>query len=227
MDDATTREAFVEALNQLRPGWVMAGDAIVGPDGAVVRFGERHVSEVVGHLDVQFVLNDNASQPIELWDCVSGYGETPVDRARFAAQLWAQTTASALLEFKYSGTGEFAGHYHGDDADGFSGWHAIHGGIAGFGGTDRPSKLQEWWLTNPVLPALARALDDLLHEREGPFGLKILFGGDGIAEVRVNGEVHDGASSTLASLPWPRLDPPNFVRSYVVLAHRETKVSKV
>lgn len=227
MNDATTYEAFREVLNALQPGWVMTGDAISGPGGAVVRLGERHRSEAEGHVDVQFVVDDGSPRPIELWDCVAGYGDTHADRAQFATHVWRQTTAGVLLELKYSIRGEFADHYHGADADGFAGWHTIHGGIVGFGSTDSASKLQQWWLNNPLLPALARALGDSLDEKDGPFGLKILVGGDAVAEVRVNGEQHDVASSMLASLSWPRLDPPAFVRSYVLLVHRESEVSKI
>jgi len=97
----------------------------------------------------------------------------------------------------------------------------IAGAITGFGSGASPSALQQWWLENPVLPALARALGDSLNEQDAPYGLKILFGGDGVAEVRVNGEQHDAASSALASLPWPRLNPPGFVRSYLLVLHRE------
>ena len=227
MNDATTYEAFMEVLNALRPGWHMTGDAISGPGGAVVRLGQRHESEVEGHVDVEFVFNDSSSRRIELWDCVTGYGETPGDRAQFAAHVWGQTTAGVLLELKYSLKGEFADHLYGADADGFSGWHAIHGGIIGIGDADSAGKLQQWWVNNPLLPALARALSDSLDQKDGPFGLKILFGGDEVAEVRVNGEGNEVASSMLASLSWPRLKPPAFVRSYVLLVHREAEVNKV
>lgn len=221
MNDATTYEAFREVLNAMRPGWIMKEDAIAGPGGAVVRLGENHESEVEGHVDVQFVLDDSSFRRIELWDCVMGYGETPTDRAQFAAHVWGQTTGVVLLELKYSRTGEFADHLYGTEADGFSGWHAIHGGIIGIGDADSAGKLQQWWLDNPLLPALARCLNESLDEKDGPFGLKILFGGDEVAEVRVNGERNEVASSMLASLSWPRLDPPAFVRSYVLLVHRE------
>lgn len=115
MNDAVTYEAFREVLNSLRPGWVTMGDAIVGPDGATVRLTQRHESLSEGHVDVQFVLDDNAPRKVELWDCVVGYGTTPADRARFAAYLWGQTTAGTLLELKYSRRGEFADHYHATD----------------------------------------------------------------------------------------------------------------
>lgn len=227
MNDAIAREAFRDVLNMLRAGWVITGDAIVGPESAAVRLTQRHESRSEGHVDVQFVLDDTAARRIELWDCVAGIGISHSDRARFAAHLWGQTTAGALLELKYSLQGEFADHYHGADTGGFSGWHAIAGAIIGFGNGEAPVKLQQWWLSNPVLPILARALDESLTEEEAPFGLKILFGGDGVAEVRVNGERNEAASSALASLPWPRLEPAGFVRSYVILLHRERNGSGV
>jgi hypothetical protein len=214
-------EAFCDALNALLPGWVLKGKSIVGPGGAAVRLGQRHPSNAEGHVDVQFVVDDEAPRRIELWDCVSGYGATPTARARFAADLWAQTTAVALLEVKYSKKGEFADHYRGRDAGAFSGWHAIAGGIVGFGKGDSPYQLQRWWSQNPILPTLAGALRDSIREEDCPCGLKILFGGDCVAEVRVNGELHETASAALATLPWPRLDPPGFVRSYVLVLHRD------
>jgi hypothetical protein len=174
-----------------------------------------------GHVDVLFVLDEVAERRVALWDCVTGYGATPASRAQFAAGLWAQTTAVALLELKYSRRGQFADHYRGNDAGGFPGWHSIAGAIMGFGKGDSASKLQQWWLGNPILPTLAHALSDSMSEQDCPYGLKILFGGDNVAEVRVNGEQHEGASVALARLPWPRLDPAGFVRSYVLVLHRD------
>jgi hypothetical protein len=77
-------------------------------------------------------------------------------------------------------------------------------------------------MDNPVLPALSLAVDSSLDKLACPHGLKIFFGGDDVAEVRLNGERHDAATATLAGLNWPRLGPAGFVRSYVVLVHPET-----
>jgi hypothetical protein len=222
MTDAIAHEAFRDALNALKPGWEVTERGIVGPKGAVVRLLQQHPSQSEGHVDVQFVLNDGAPVRLTLWDCVAGVGRTPADRAQFAAHLWSQTTAGALLELKYSLRGEFADHFSGDDPAGFQGWHSICGAILGYGHGDSPDQLQQWWLDHPILPVIARALDDSLNEHAGPHGIKILFGGDGVAEVRLNGEAHGPASEALANLDWPRLDPPGFVRSYVIAVHRET-----
>ena len=119
-------------------------DGLTGPERAMVRLGQQHASGNDGHVDVQFVFNDRASTKSELWDCVSGFGETALEQAQTAAQFWANTTAPALLEFKYSHRGEFADHYRGDDPSGFTGWHVICGGILGVGHDDSPGKLQNW-----------------------------------------------------------------------------------
>jgi len=221
MDDSVAREAFCEVLNSLKMGWRVAGSEIAGPGHARVRLDRRHPSQSDGHVDVEFVLDDGAREKIGLWDCVAGFGATAAARARSAAHLWASTTARALFELKYSGRGEFADHFHGHEPEGFAGWHVICGAIIGFGHGDSPQKLQEWWLQNPLLPALSTALAGSLDERSCPHGIKILFGGDGIAEVRLNGEAHAQASALLATLAWPRIEPAGFVRSYVVVLHRD------
>lgn len=223
MTDPILLEAFRDALNALKPGWSVTRDGIVGPGGAVVRLTQRHEVQSVGHVDVQFILSDASTRPAVLWDCVAGFGATPAERARFAARLWSQTTAGALCELKYSLRGEFADHFRGNEPGGLTEWHVICSPILGFGAGESSCKLQQWWLDNPVLPSLTHALGDSLSEQDCPHGIKILFGGDGdgIAEVRVDGEPHEAASTALAGLAWPRLEPPGFVRSYVIALHRD------
>jgi hypothetical protein len=84
-----------------------------------------------------------------------------------------------------------------------------------------PRQLQEWWLANPRISVLATTLEPTLEEATCPHGIKILFGGDGIAEVRVDGDHHEAASVALRDLGWPRLVPAGFVRTYIVALHRE------
>jgi hypothetical protein len=182
---------------------------------------QRHSVDNEGHVDVQFLIDRPGAESICLWDCVSGFGATAEARARFAAGLWAQTGGAACLELALSLRGDFADHYRGSEPGGFTNWHVIMGAIIGFGASDSASALQNWWLTHPVLPALARVLSCDLNEQRGPHGLKILFGGNRVAEVRLDGERHDGASRALASLAWPTLEPAAFVRSFVVLLHPE------
>jgi hypothetical protein len=214
-------EAFRQALEAIKPGWHRSDRGLIGPEGACVRLAQRHCVEGEGHVDVLFELNGANPTLTHLWDCVSGFGQTPLDRARIAAHIWSQTTAPALLELKYSKRGEFADHYHGHEANGFHGWHVIAGAVLGFGHGESAENLQKWWLKNSVLPTLSTALSDSLGEQSCPHGIKILFGGNDLAEVRVDGECHEDASLALRNLPWPRLTPIGFVRSYVVVLHRE------
>jgi hypothetical protein len=221
MSDEFIIEAFCDALNSLKPGWVITNRGITGPAGALIRFAQRHESQSECHVDVQFILDESSDSEGHLWDCVSGFGDIPVARARAAAHLWSSTTGAALLELKFSRRGEYADHYRGRDANGFVGWHIICGAILGFGHERSPEELQTWWLNHPVLPRIAGALDESLSDEACPHGVKILFGGNGVAEVRINGELHPAASKALADLPWPRISPPGFVRTYVVLLHRD------
>lgn len=219
-------EAFRDALNALKPGWVITERGLVGPGGALVRLGQRHSSDDEGHVDVQFEPDEAKPLKTSLWDCVSGFGDSPTENARTAAHLWSHTTAGAFLEFKYSGRGEFADHYRGADPLGFVGWHVISGAVMGFGKGDSPGRLQQWYLDNAVLPALSRAMSASMDERACPYGIKILMGGDCVAEVRLDGERHESASAALAALPWPRLNPPGFIRCYLLVLHRETESTK-
>ena len=214
-------EAFRNALNALKPGWNLYNDALIGPGGALVRLAQLHQSESNGHLDVEFRLDANSGNSKPLWDCVCGFGDSPAERAQTAAHIWSVTTAGALLELKYSLKGEFADHYRGTDPDGFTGWHVVSGPILGYGEGASPDQLQQWWLNHSVLPPVFNALKDSLDPTTCPHGIKIFFGGEDFAEVRLDGEVHEAASQALATLPWPRLQPAAFVRSYVIAVHPE------
>ena len=209
--------AFAEALDAIKPGWRVDGEEVVGPDGVRLRFANRHPAASDGHVDVEFVLGEGRS----LWDCVAGFGESAVDKAQAAAHIWCSTSGGALLELKYSGRGEFADHYRGHESQGFAGWHAISGAIIGYGHGDAPDQLQRWWLAHPLLTRLSGVLGREVSEERAPHGIKILFGGDGVAEVRLNGDVHPAATQMLLDLDWPRIEPAGFVRSYVILLEPE------
>ena len=160
-----------------------------------------------------------------LWDCVTGSGGTDEDIGRTAAHILGSTSALALFELQYSRKGEFADHYRGHESEGFRDWHSIAGGVVGYGDEGNASRLQTWWINNPFLPVISRAIDPDLDEQSAPHGLKILLGGNEIAEVRLNGNRHEGASKALVELGWPRLTPPAFVRSYVIAIRRETEAN--
>lgn len=214
MENRQVVTAFAAALATVSPGWTIDGPRLVGPRGTSIGFEPLHDGGP-GHLDVGFTLPSGAI----ISDCVVGIGTTPVEMAEAAARLWVATTATAVLELSLSGTGEFADHYRADDNEGFAGWHAIAGSMIGYGHGDSPQVLQEWLLAHPPLPLIASAIRPALAGSAGPHGVKLIFGGDDIAEVRLDGIVHEGASTVFRKLPWPRLTPLGFVRTFFLLAH--------
>jgi len=212
--------AFHSTLNALKPQWIVHGDALHGPDGAVVRFAERHQASSNGHVDVEFILNHLNPDSPRLWDCVSGFGPSLSDCAHSAAHIWTSTSGVTLLEMKYSGRGEFADHFHGHEPEGLLGWHSICSAVLGYGRGSSADALQAWWLgRQTALPAIAPLLRNI--PGDGPHAVKIFFGAQDVAEVRVDGEIHAGASAALLALDWPRIEPPGFLRVFVIALHRE------
>lgn len=212
--------AFCSELNKLKPGWTIQNDIIRGPEDAAVRFCTLHLVSSPGHADVEFSFQDGASDSLRLLDCVMGFGENIDECASSAAKIWGSTSAPALLELKYSRKGKYADHYFGHEPHGLKGWHSICSPIIGWGRGDGGKALQEWWLsTQQVLPAIAPALADLRGDQ--PHAVKILLGGQDIAEVRVDGQHHEAASAALLALNWPRQASPSFARAFAIAIHRE------
>lgn len=212
--------AFCEALNDLMPGWSVTDEAVIGPENAVIRFSEEHCADSDGHIDVSFSFSDSDPDGLRLWDCVSGFGKTIADCASTAAKIWSSTSAPALLELKYSRSGHFAGHFHGHEPEGLMGWHCICGSVMGYGLEGSGAALQDWWISRQtVLPAISASLSDLADGI--PHAIKIFFGGLDIAEVRVDGYIHEHATSILLSLDWPRMESVGFLRVFVIALHRE------
>jgi hypothetical protein len=213
-------EAFCSVLNNMLAGWsALEENLLRGPGGATVRLLSLHNSESEGHVDVEIVFESANGGQIVLTDCVVGSGATHEQKAQVAAHRWAQTTAAAAFELYYSGKGLYATHLFGADADGFTGWHSICGGLLPYGDHSHGQRLVDWWLCSTPLPTLSSVLDGHLDDRHGPYGLKILFGIEDIAEVRVGGEVHEKASSSLQAMDWPR--GKAVLRTFLIPIHRD------
>lgn len=209
--------AFGAALQSRVPGWKVRGDSVKRRGMAITISRGAHSDP--RHLDVACRLAILPAGHPGLNDCVVGFGDTPGRIGATAAHLWASTTASALPERQDSRRGEFAEHYRGDDPSGLPGWHCIHGAIIGYGDGGHAADLQRWWLEHPLLPMLADVLGPELDPIAAPHGIKLLFGGEQVAEVSVNGVARPAASDALLRLDWPRRSPPAFVRSYVIALH--------
>jgi hypothetical protein len=211
-------QAFCNALSSKLSGWQLRKEDLVGPCGLVLRFGELHPSNSPGHIDIEIIFDEGNDDSTVLVDCAVGFGGTQEERVKNCAHLWVATTGVCVLELKYSLTGEFACHYGAQDPGGLLGWHAICGDLIGYGRGTGAKALQDWWMkSNNVLPSIAPAMEGL---SDSPHGIKIFFGGEDTAEVRIDGEYHESASQALAGMDWPRNDPSSFLRAYVIAIHR-------
>ncbi|WP_449064372.1 DUF6348 family protein [Planomonospora algeriensis] len=203
--------------------WRVTDDMVRGPGSAAVVLGEDHTGNP-GHLDLDFVLNVDRPEDTMISDCVAGYGATPEEAVDRAIRFWLGTTGSALLELLIQ-DGSFACHFAPDAPDGFPGWHAIHGGVTGWGTGDDSLAVQDWAVDNPLLSHLAPVLGDTF-DRDHLIGVKAFFGGGEdteAAEIRVDGVRHEAASEVLAGLDWPRpAECLSYARTFLLLVHRET-----
>jgi hypothetical protein len=203
--------------------WRIQDGMAKGPGTTAVVLRDDHAGSP-GHLDVDFVLDVGRPDDTTITDCVAGYGATPADAVDRAIQTWLDTTGSAMLEVLVQ-DGSFAAHFGPDDADGFPGWHAVHGAITGWGTGDDHDAVQRWAVQHALLPHLAPALKGTFdHGRL--IGVKAFFGGgEGgeTAEIRVNGDHHAAGSRALADLDWPRpAAGVSYARTFVLLIHDET-----
>ncbi|MFD1545891.1 DUF6348 family protein [Nonomuraea guangzhouensis] len=203
--------------------WHATDGMVKGSGSVAIVLGEDHTGNP-GHLDLDFVLNVDQPEDTTISDCVAGYGGTPEETVDRAIQIWLDTTGSALLEL-LSQDGSFAGHFAPDAPDGFPGWHAIHGGITGWGTGDDFLAVQHWAVDHPLLSVLAPVLGSTF-DRDHLIGIKAFFGGGKeteTAEIRVNGVHHEAASEMLADLDWPRpVEGLSYARTFLLLVHNET-----
>lgn len=136
-----------------------------------------------------------------------------------AADNWVQTAGACLLEL-LDRRGRFADHAGPDHKRGFPGWHSITSGAVGLGlDTAENRRLQTALVDANVLHRIA---DTFTADLESPYfnGVKVFYGGrPGAmqAEVRVNGERHEAASTAMAALNLPEPTTFTTVRCYALL----------
>ncbi|MFD7733296.1 DUF6348 family protein [Kitasatospora phosalacinea] len=207
--------------------WQVVGEEVRGPGALAVRIGEPREDDP--HRVELLFLADRDRPETAVPDQLTGTGggsgagrggdEDPLRRG---VEVWASTAGAALIEL-VAHNGRFAGHLDPSDPDGLPGWHAVHGGVVGWGTGKRFHDVQDWLVRNPVLPALAPALDGDLG-RDQLVGVQVYFGGGAgrrTAEVRVHGEVHAAASAALDALDWPRVaEGDAYARTFVLLVRR-------
>ncbi|RAJ35820.1 hypothetical protein K353_05023 [Kitasatospora sp. SolWspMP-SS2h] len=208
--------------------WRVEGEEVRGPGELAVRLGAAPDDDP-DRLELVF-LADRDRPETAVRDRVPRIDGGDQDPVRRGVEAWASTTGAALIEL-VAHNGRFAGHLDPSDPDGLPGWHAIHGGVVGWGTGRHFHDVQDWLVRNPVLPALAPALGGDLG-RDQLVGVQVHFGGSGgnggsaggagqSAEVWVHGEPHAAASAALAGLDWPRVTEGDaYARTFVLLVRR-------
>jgi hypothetical protein len=212
----TVLRLLAARLNGLGPKFVARHDVVVGPDGCGVALLDSDHSDSPRHLDLAFARSFQHPET-SIYDCVQAPGATDEESWGHAVDLWAATTAVAVIE-SLAMNRQYAAHVNAAAENGFAGWHAVLGGIMGWG-LDDPDRLPAWIQHHALLPILAPELTGDLDRPEYN-GIKIFFGGQGdgeTAEVRVNNRVHRQASEALLALDWPR--SRDYVRTFVLLLH--------
>ncbi|MFF2038826.1 DUF6348 family protein [Kitasatospora sp. NPDC058170] len=211
------QRCVVREMARLGQVFVIDGEVVRGPGTTAVAVRE-HPGDDGGHVDLGFVLHLGRADAPVVWDCAAGLGKTEEEKLANAVRMWATTTASALVEL----TERRGAHGDHHDHPELPGWHAVQGPAAVFGFGNE--KLAGWLAEHRVLPALAPALLPELAGR--PLnGVKLFLGGkagDDVAEVRVNGEVSEAASTALRALDWPRGERLCWARLFVLLAAPDT-----
>lgn len=203
------------------------GPLLRGPGTLGVRIGERH-SDSYRHIDLEFLLNVDRADETSLPDCASGLASDPGEAARQAVGAWADTTASVALELLEQ-RGKYATHFAPGVPGGFPGWHAIVGGVSGWGtGADAAAKRQ-WVAGTCPWAGLAPAISTGLAR---PFlnGIRIFIGQGGDyenCEVKINGMLHEPSTAALTAMNWPRTTQMSTAKVFLLLVHPEEETSRL
>ncbi|MEV4063229.1 DUF6348 family protein [Nonomuraea dietziae] len=211
-------QSIAKRMGSFGERWRVRDGLVWGPGNSAVVIRSLDFDDGPAHLDLGITLDAKDDSAPVLWDCTSGMGGTNEAAIKQAVEMWAMTAGATFMELT-SPSGELADHIQSADPEGLTGHHVIHGPVAAFamGGDFEP--LTEWFVDNPMLPRLGQALVGSFDDPRIN-GVKILCGGDQeteIAEVRVNGEVHEEASAILLRLGWPRLPEFAYARTYLLV----------
>jgi hypothetical protein len=195
------------------------GPLLKGPGTVGVRLGPRH-SDSYRHIDLEFLLNVDRAGETSLPDCATGLAADPEEATRKAIEAWADTTASVALELLEQ-RGRYATGLGPGMPGGFPGWHAIVGGVSGWGlGGDSTAK-QQWVADTCPWAELAPAIAAGLTR---PFlnGVRLFIGQEGDyedCEVKVNGDLHEPSTAALAAMNWPRTARMSTAKVFLLLVH--------
>jgi Family of unknown function (DUF6348) len=216
------RYIIAQRLSSTYKAWSVEGNFVKGPGTLAVRVEDQHCMGP-NHFDIVVLNNERADVPV-LWDCVAGMGATSNEVIDRAVETWVVSTLPVFLEL-VNRDGSFADRFDGGDPGGCPGWHVIHGPVLAFGIGAAPDVLQDWTLTNPLLPTIGPLAVKMFNRRTLNC-VKVLFGSsDGeIVEVSVNGMCDHNASERLESLAWPRSTEAAFARCFFLFVHSDDEM---
>jgi hypothetical protein len=200
---------------------VEPGPLLKGPGSLGVRLGPRH-SDSYRHNDLEFLLNVERAAETSLPDCATGLAADPEEATRQAIAVWADTTASVALELLEQ-RGRYATHFAPATPGCFPGWHAIVGGVSGWGVGEDSAAKRSWVADTHPWAALAPVIAAGLTR---PFlnGVRIFIGQGGgyeNCEVKINGVAHEPSGIALAAMNWPRTTQMSTAKVFLVLLHPE------
>ena len=173
------------------------------------------------HLDLEILLNADRPDVPTIVDCTIGLATDPVEATRQAIQAWIDTCLVTVLEMVEQ-QGRLANHFRAGEQGGFSGWHAIIGGVTGWS-VDGSQDKQEWFAEAMPWSTLASVITTGL-DRPHLNGIRMLVGQGGDfteCEVRINGRRHEPSAAALAALDWPRTSHFGLARTFILLVGPE------
>ncbi|MEY9877807.1 hypothetical protein ABH931_007331 [Streptacidiphilus sp. MAP12-33] len=201
--------------------WRVQGDRVHGPGRTAIMVTHEHEG-TEGHVDLLVVLDTDRPEATSIPDCVSGFGATREEKLTRAVEMWVSTSGAALLEMLEQ-RGWHGSRFAPQDPTGFPGWHAVQGGVVGWGVGPEHERAMRWAADQDLLPLVAPALRAEGLPRDELVGVKLFFGslkGNERAEVRVNGQECPAASAALLAADWPRpAEGGSYARTYAILVH--------
>ena len=132
------------------------------------------------------------------------------------------TWRSAALELLEQ-RGRYATHFASAAPGCFPGWHAIVGGVSGWGAGEDFAAKRSWVADTCPWAELAPVIAAGLTR---PFlnGVRIFIGQGGSyenCEVKINGAPHEPSATALAAMHWPRTAQMSTAKVFLVLVHPE------
>lgn len=155
-------------------------------------------------------------------DCATGLASDAEEATRQAIAVWADTTASVALELLEQ-RGSYATHFGPATPGCFPGWHAIVGGVSGWGVGEDSAAKRRWVADTCPWAELAPVIVAGLTR---PFlnGVRIFIGQGGDyenCEVKINGDSHEPSTTALAAMNWPRTAKMSTAKVFLLLVHPE------